>query len=346
MQRSLHSFFGSQQHEHGVDNDTEVWDLFCGAGGFSCGARSAGIKVAFACDADDDAMSVHEANHPEAVHWVCSLPCNLPFPTDGRKYHLHGSPPCQRFSTASGQVGNHEEFVRESENLVRWYIDTALSCGATSWSMEQVAAPKVISILEEKKKIAPRVVDFDVFNLSMLGVPQTRRRVIAGTPRIIAKLRRQCMVKRPNRVCDFILNCKGTHIRHAKNWKKSTVCEDGTIKYEKATWTDLLTPITKPSPTVVASRSLSWVSVKEGRAEHCTLSKSDFAALQTFPKGYKLPESKAVALRMIGNAVPPFVAELMFCKEDTRSATRAVCMTPVLCCPDSPSFERNRHYAL
>jgi site-specific DNA-cytosine methylase len=234
--------------------------------------------------------------------------------------------------------------------MVRWYIETALSCGATSWSMEQVAAPAVISIMEENKKLAPLRVDFDVFNFSMLGVPQSRRRVLAGSPNIIAKLRRQCITKRPNRVCDFIRNCRGTHVRHAKNWKKSTRCADGSLEYEKADWTDMLSPITKPSPTIVASRLLSWVSIDNDVVEHCTLSVSDCAALQTFPRAYKLPESKTLALRMIGNAVPPFVAELLLCNEDSRVAnSNAVvapgteCKTRVLCRPGSPCYSSEKH---
>ena len=158
------------------------------------------------------------------------------------------------------------------------------------------------------------------------------------------------MTKRPNRVCDFILNCRGTHIRHAKNWKKSTRCEDGSIKYEKADWTDMLSPITRPSPTIVASRLLSWVSVQGNGVEHCTLSISDCAALQTFPITYKLPESKTLALRMIGNAVPPFVAELVLCKEDTRVANSNVVVASdteskarVLCRAESPSYSREKH---
>jgi len=320
MQRSLHSFFPGTREHVDEDDDVEVWDLFCGAGGFSCGARNAGKRVAFACDADDEAMRVHELNHPNTVHSVCSLPCDIPFPTDGTRYHVHGSPPCQRFSTASGQVGNSEMRVSESENMVKWYLELALTSGATSWSMEQVAAARVISILNAKKRSYPSALDYEIFDLSALGVPQSRRRVIAGTPRLISKLRRQCMTKRPNRVCDFILDCKGTHIRHAKNWKRSTRRDDGSIEYEKATWTDLLTPITAPSPTIVASRVLSWVSTDGKTVGHCTLSTDDAAALQTFPRSYHFPTKKHKALRMIGNAVPPFVAELMFCKEDARRA--------------------------
>ena len=42
----------------------EVFDLFCGAGGFSQGAVQAGHRVVFACDSDPESIATHERNHP------------------------------------------------------------------------------------------------------------------------------------------------------------------------------------------------------------------------------------------------------------------------------------------
>ena len=42
-------------------NALEVWDLFCGAGGFSLGARLAGHRVVFACDASVDVLVSNNA---------------------------------------------------------------------------------------------------------------------------------------------------------------------------------------------------------------------------------------------------------------------------------------------
>ena len=99
-QLSLRASLGCDEERSAcMDNGTiEVWDLFCGAGGFSEGARAAGCRVAFACDSNEEAIKTHRRNHPETVHRCCELPCELPLPTDGRLFHLHGSPPCQRFS--------------------------------------------------------------------------------------------------------------------------------------------------------------------------------------------------------------------------------------------------------
>lgn len=328
-----------------------MWDLFCGAGGFSCGARAAGCRVAFACDSDEKAIRVHAINHPEAVHMTETLPCEIPFPRDGRRFHVHGSPPCQRFSRASAGTGNTDASVRYAELLVEWYIDNALASRATSWSMEQVAAANVLKILERKRAQNRGRLDYEVFDFSMLGVPQTRRRVIAGTPRLISKLRRQTMVKRKNKISDFIVDCRGTHIRNAKNWIEKRTTPDGTNIYTKAGWGDCTIPIDRPSPTILAKRALTWVSKSYNEVSHSVLLPCESSALQTFPPSYKFPESRAKALQLIGNAVPPFVAELMMGPEDGREANivsnkGAREPMPVLADPGSPSFDGLLHRPL
>lgn len=45
-----------------------VIDLFCGAGGFSTGAKQAGAKIAIAIDTWDIALDVHKHNHPNTKH--------------------------------------------------------------------------------------------------------------------------------------------------------------------------------------------------------------------------------------------------------------------------------------
>lgn len=354
MQTSLLQHFTSSAFEELCDGEIEVWDLFCGAGGFSEGARQAGCRIAFACDSDEVAVSVHAKNHPGATHVVCTLPCEVPFPVDGRGFHVHGSPPCQRFSTASGGAGNSEDAVRHAEWLVGWYIDTALASSATSWSMEQVASQSVLSILESKRIDNLSKIDYEVFDFCMLGVPQHRRRVIAGTPSLIAKLRRQTMVNRRNKVSDFISNCRGTHIRHSKNWTTRWKSDDGVTKYKykKAGWGDFLCPTDKPSPTIVAKRVHSWVSKTRDGLSHTTFLPADAASLQTFPSTYTFTECNTVAYRLIGNAVPPFVADLLMGPENARESSvileceqaRLACNTrPVLADPGSPCYSSKKH---
>jgi hypothetical protein len=63
-----------------------------------------------------------------------------------------------------------------------------LARGDASWSMEEVAVPGVRNLLAEYKVQHPSRVDFGVFDAASFGSPQTRQRLIAGSPALIRKL--------------------------------------------------------------------------------------------------------------------------------------------------------------
>lgn len=293
----------------------EVWDLFCGAGGFSTGAMAAGCRVAFACDSSEEAIETHTRNHPTVVHRCCELPCALPLPTDGRRFHLHGSPPCQRFSKIN-QKGRKEGDRKHAINLVEWFIDYALASSATSWSMEQVAQPDVVAVVERKRKEYGRKFTYAVLRLEELGVPQTRVRLVAGTPRLIAKLLRAADEQPRRSARCVIAKPRGTHIRGTatgvgKRKKARAVAGEAKYTYKRAKWNELCRTIDEPAPTVVGRHALTWVTGNGEGINRSVLYPSELAALQTFPPGYKLPSNKYQAYLQIGNAVPPRVAELM-----------------------------------
>ncbi|KAL8323524.1 hypothetical protein RB597_009098 [Gaeumannomyces tritici] len=84
-------------------------DLFCGAGGTSCGMRAAGFRVEYAVDHWQHACATYEHNFPTTVlfqHEVFdfiqgaeTLPVDI----------LHLSPPCQFFSPAHTIEGGNDE---------------------------------------------------------------------------------------------------------------------------------------------------------------------------------------------------------------------------------------------
>lgn len=298
----------------GKQDGLEVFDLFCGAGGFSTGAAAAGCKIAFACDSDKEAVNTHRLNHPDAAHWTCKLPRDdLPFPTDGRKFHLHGSPPCQRFSTASGGKGSTEHALGEAKGLIEWYLGTALASGASSWSMEQVSSPAVVEIVERFRRANRSQLDWAVFHFDALGVPQTRSRLLAGSPELIARLRRLQKASPRRSVRDVVRVCRGTHLRNSKCWTKSKrTGPEAKIVYTKASPEDFCFPVEVASPTILAHRELTWVTFVNGKAKRrSSMKPREAAALQTFPRRYRLPVDRQAAQRLVGNAVPPLVARLL-----------------------------------
>lgn len=293
----------------------EVYDFFASAGGFSEGARQAGCRVVWVCDNDPVALRTHAANHPHAVHCLVDLPMprsELPFPKDGRRFHAHFSPPCQKFSNVN-KTRRVAGDCKEAAELIEWSIETALSSGAASWSLEQVATDHVIRIVERARARHPRRVAYAKLDLSLLGVPQKRVRLIAGPPPLVARLLRLCSASKMRSVRSVISYPRGTHIRNGLGWKRKYRGRGNRWCYVKAGWGDNCSPIDGPSPTVLSDRGLNWVThTSTGvHASHPRLVAREYAALQTFRCTYRWPDTQQLALKQIGNAVPPLVAQLL-----------------------------------
>ena len=151
-----------------------VIDLFAGAGGFTEGAISAGAKVAVAIDFWEPAVLLHRHNQPNVLMVQHKLG---DFQKDDdliRKYlsrypnyhvHLHGSPPCQALSNAS------KTDPSEGMGMVLHFLDLVEHIQPDSWSMENVVP---------MRKRLPEGTPSVILNSADFGVPQTRRRCIAG----------------------------------------------------------------------------------------------------------------------------------------------------------------------
>ena len=302
-------------------------DLFAGIGGASAGAAQAGYDVALAVDADQAAMDLHAYNHPHCTHLCCTLPPTrpLPLPSADETWHLHGSPPCTAVSVAN--QGRVEEKRDGAVDLIKWYVEFALESSATSWSMEQVATPVVLRYLETLKAAkAPHRNRFAyaVVNFYDSGVPQERRRVIAGSPDLVARLLR---LPRWHRcVEDVIVAPRGTHLRNRMRWSCPRRDPTGEKRwvYKEYTDDDSCVPITGPAPTVVAYHPLRWTRPKRN-FKPVPLTHTELARLQCFPLGYEVGEHTQTAIRCIGNALPPIVMrQLLSRKRGREIAARSV----------------------
>ncbi len=314
LQPSLHQLLGLERplRAGGPGDGLEVYDFFAGAGGFSQGAVQAGCRVVCALDNDLAALQTHARNHPHTEHRCVELPLRadaLPFPTDGRRFHAHFSPPCQKFSTQNAK-GRRVGDRAGAEDLVVWSVDTALASRASSWSLEQVPSKHVIALLERAKRRHPGRIAYACLDLSELGVPQTRKRLLAGPPALIAHVLRQAARTKRRSIRDAIAKPRGTHIRNSKSWKGERRDARGKRVYIKAGWGDHCFPIDGLAPTIL-TRGINWIT-KPGSYDHRPrLRAFEHAALQTFPPTYKWPEQRALAQAHIGNAVPPLVAEVL-----------------------------------
>ena len=315
-QPSLQELLGGQEPPQQVG--LEVYDLFCGAGGFSCGSTMAGCRVVFACDECSKAIATHKENHPEATHMCTRLPAPLPLPTDGRMYHLHGSPPCQQFSTVNTRGRSDNKHV-QAVGLIEWYLNLALASSATTWSMEQVPTNGVVHLLERLRRQNPKKLAYHVFDLCQLGIPQTRKRLLAGTPWLIARLVRMCSDERRRSVRDVLQTGSATHIQNGLGWedrhlrhnRQPTQNKYVYVRRELVPDSVRLRPVTRPAPTVLTNGILRWIWWQKGVVRKKRLGVRHVAALQTFPRSYIWPKQSHLAYRQIGNAFPPLLAELL-----------------------------------
>lgn len=332
-QPSLHQLMGvaRPERERAVDGKLEIYDFFAGAGGFSEGARQAGHAVTWMCDNNPLAIKTHADNHPKTEHVLAELPMpktELPFPTEGRPFHCHFSPPCKLFSAINRyrpETGDR----KLARDLVTWSLETALESDATSWSLEQVYTPKVVALVEAVRARHPGRVAYAEFDFEQLGVPQTRKRLLAGPPDLIAKMLRLAAPARRRSARSVLKQPRGRFIRYPKNWIRCIKKKGEKNVYVKADWGYACYPVTGPAPTVLAERNLNFVTPTETGYEHSALLPRELSILQTFPSSYKWPETKIVARSQIGNAVPPLVAKLMLSPEPTAR-------------PVSPSLRRAR----
>ena len=184
--------------------------------------------------------------------------------------------------------------------------------------MEQVPSRAVLEIVERVRRAHRTRVAYGVFELRDLGVPQTRRRLLAGSPALIARLKRLVSRSRRRSVRDALPAARGTHVRNSLRWETKRLRanrQPGESKYVYTPSADPLHachPIDGPAPTVCTTGPLMWAGTRlDGGRRSACLTTREYAALQTFPPKYKLPRNAALAHRLVGNAVPPLVARLM-----------------------------------
>ena len=329
-----------------VDSTPMFVDLFCGIGGASQGAIDAGYKVCIAVDSCAEALKVHKQNHPDCAHMCLSLPgrVELPLPTGG-PLHIHGSPPCTDLSKMNQQ--RNPESRERATSLITWFLKFAMDSRATSWTMEQVSTPIVRATLDAllypkspyRNRFAYAVVD-----LSKLGVPQFRKRLIAGPPDLIARVRRMNYKRRS--VCDAVPTPRGTHVRNevvTSDIKRQRVDGQGNIYFGHKRYydDDCCIPVTGPAHTVTARHGLQWASPGTG-AKLLRMTPSEIALIQTFPPTYKLGTRVGSARRGVGNAIPPLAMQRILQQAEKRTSGRE-CRVCVFADPGSPSFDPLRH---
>lgn len=161
-----------------LDFDGEInVDLFAGGGGASTGLEM-GLNrpVHVAINHDPDAISMHQANHPGAVHYQSDVFEVDPLvATCGRRVgHFHASPDCTHFSQAQGGQ-TRKKAVRSLSWVAHKWAGTLIKRGQ---GPRVITLENVEQILHWSPLVAKRCKNTGrVITLDLIECPKTGRKI-------------------------------------------------------------------------------------------------------------------------------------------------------------------------
>lgn len=314
-------------------------DLYSGIGGWTLGLKLAGIPVLSSYEWWKDANRTHNKNFNSVHKEVDIRNLNLSdLPTPGSVEYVVGSPPCTQFSLANrGGKGDIADGLID----IYKFLQVVEYLQPKYWAMENV--PRVANIIEQHlqegslERFLDLFDDIRILKASDFGVPQDRKRMIAG--RLPFDLLDSYKQKIPHLTLGEVINaldCKAVtdpiygitldgealtdHIM-----EESLTEEEKRINqeskshhpvYNKMSFPDRLD---RPSRTITAvctrvSRESIIIEDNYGNLRRLTV--RERGVLQSFPINYQyFGTSYSNKIKMIGNAVPPvltfYIAQAM-----------------------------------
>ena len=289
-------------------------DLFCGAGGWTCGLKEAGLTPLFALDSDRDAIETYKSNHGGVG--VCADVRTVRRETFLRALGTHrlsllvASPPCKTFSvlTRKSEVAEGDDDLwRQVLKFVRWGRPEAVA-------FENVPAFATKGAHHARLGAALRRCGYLNFASAVLkceeyGVPQARRRLI------MVASRRPFEFRTP-RACGFSPHMYSLLTPRSKvpaycwlpRWKVDyfrNKHEDRRGRFVSVTDRQHI------ARTVCAGYSQSRGQneiLQYGDGACRMLSLEECAKIQSFPESYVWCGATGKRYVQVGNAVPPRLA--------------------------------------
>lgn len=306
-----------------------VISLFAGCGGSSLGYKWAGYTELLAIDFDKNAVETFKLNFPEIPIWQRDIKeitgkeildfCKI---KKGELDILDGSPPCQGFSTAG------KRNVNDNRNeLFKQYVRLINDLQPKVFIMENVlgmAQGKMkgmfIEIIKTLKALNYQV-KCKQLNAKYYNVPQSRKRLIFIGIR--NDLNEQPVFPKPNKNINSVKkaihdlnnkqNSKIDHIwidespegRNTKTYPLALKAKQGqkyARQHKRCFWD-------KPSSTIttggIATMPPYLRSVDCHPLYTRTFSILEYKLLFSYPDNFKFANNPLLALKRIGNSVPP-----------------------------------------
>jgi DNA (cytosine-5)-methyltransferase 1 len=296
-------------------------DLFAGAGGFSTGARMAGVQVVWAANHWPTAVEVHAKNHPDTEH-ACQDLQQADWATVPRFDLLLASPCCQGHSNARGQAAGNPK--HDASRATAWAVVSALEFHRPqaavvenvkeflNWALFPAWAQALQAL---GYALQPHIVD-----AADHGVPQNRVRMFLVATRSKAPLRLQLPRRDHVGAGAFIDFDAGRWTPIRKPGRSEATLRrifQGRRDLQSGRF---LVPyygsgsgltgrcISRPIGTITTLDR--WAVVRGGHMR--MLSQHEARDAMGFPSDYQLPKNHKDALHMLGNAVcPPVAADVL-----------------------------------
>lgn len=316
-----------------------AYALFAGAGGFSHGMEKAGFRIAVASDVSEFAARTHRKNKPTIpfIHEdVRKLTAQALLEAAGgvRPDIIVGGPPCQGFSTLgdklSGDPRNQlfSSFASLVEELQpRFFLMENVKALTTMYGGR--FAKHIVSTFEQ----LGYNVDWSVLDAADFGVPQHRQRVFFFGTRSPAEFKFPTPSHGPSRRYSY--KTVGEAISDLVNSGEEVPNHIALAHSEKVVSRYRLIPeggrLPPPSELPEEIRrgnfgntykrlhrgrpALTMVPGNNAFAIHPTLNRSltprEAARIQTFPDTYVFEGDRRNQCILVGNAVPPRLAEVL-----------------------------------
>jgi DNA (cytosine-5)-methyltransferase 1 len=321
-------------------------DLYSGIGGWTLGLKMAGIKIVKSYEWWSVANETHNNNFGTSTPEIDIRKLDLSELPEGINVVV-GSPPCTQFSYAnrggSGDIADGLKDIAKFLDVVQYYKSKGT---LKYWAMENI--PRVSGILENEiqlggqlEKYAHLVKENHVFNCANYGLPQRRKRMIAGDFPIknLNNYKDQFIAPTLGQVMNSFKSDTIVDINYGIKIQKSQLTdhdqeipltsEERRINeaqkkyhtvYNKMNFPEDLSTTARTMTATCTRVSRESVVVNAGKDDVRRLSIRERATLQGFPITYQFyGKSYSNRIKMIGNAIPPlltyFIASAMLGKE-------------------------------
>jgi len=293
-------------------------DLFAGAGGFSTGARLAGVHVAWAANHWPVAVEWHSANHPETAH-ACQDLQQADFRDAPSHDLLLASPACQGHSRARGSDKPHHDALRATA----WAVVTCAEVHRPGVVLVENVAEFTEWLLYSAWCSAMHALGYAlqpmVIDAASHGVPQHRRRLFIACTRSKHPIELQLpnrphtpaaavidfaagkwsQIDKPGRSAATLARIESGRRRHGGRFV-APYYGSGSGETGRSLDRPLGTITTRDRWAVIDGDQMRMLSADECRAA------------MGFPADYRLPAQHKAAVHLLGNAVcPPVAADII-----------------------------------